>query len=80
MVLTSMCWQENGLSKVDLELARCRQLLEVEYENDHDAGYTYIDKTPGGTGNSFTLTPFMMKEWSRAIVHISVYLVNMHTN
>jgi hypothetical protein len=62
--------QENGLSKLDLELARCRRLLEVEHRNDHDAGYTYIDKTPGGKGDSFPLTPFMMKEWSRAIVRI----------
>ncbi|KAF8064884.1 hypothetical protein FPV67DRAFT_159076 [Lyophyllum atratum] len=58
---------ENGLTKLDLELARCRRLLEVKYLNDHDGGYTYIDKTPGGVGDSFPLTPFMMKEWARAI-------------
>ncbi|KAF8238146.1 hypothetical protein L208DRAFT_1243613 [Tricholoma matsutake] len=61
--------QENGLSKVDLELARCCRLLEVNYENDHNGGYTYIDKTPGGMGDSFPLTLFMMKEWARAIMH-----------
>ena len=58
--------QENGLSKIDLELAWCHQLLEAAYQNDHDVGYTYIDKA--GMGNSFPLIPFMMKEWARAIV------------
>ena len=53
---------------------------EVEYGNDYNAGYIYIDKMPGGTGNSFPLTSFIIKEWSRAIVHISVYFVNMGTN
>jgi hypothetical protein len=66
-----MCACQDGLSKVDLELARCRRLLEVAYQNDHDAGYTYINKS--GTDNSFPLTPFMMKEWARAIVCVLLY-------
>lgn len=57
-------------SRVDLELAQCHRLIEVTYQNDHDASYTYIVKAPGGTGESFPLTLFMMKEWARAIVHV----------
>jgi hypothetical protein len=55
----------NGLTKIDLELARLRGLLEKKYSNDHDAGYTYIDSV---TSDSVPLTPFMMKEWARAMV------------
>lgn len=55
----------NGLTKVDSELARLRCLLEKKYANDHDAGYTYIDPI---TSDSVPLTPFMMKEWARAMV------------
>jgi hypothetical protein len=68
--------QENGLSKVDLELARCCRLLEAAYQNDHDGGYTYIDKA--GTGDSFPLTPFMIKEWARAIVCVLFPLMNKY--
>ena len=42
-----------------------RGILEKKYGNDHDAGYTYIDSA---TGDSVPLTPFMMKEWARAMV------------
>ncbi|RDB20288.1 hypothetical protein Hypma_012690 [Hypsizygus marmoreus] len=55
---------ENGLTKLDLELARCRSLIEKRHQNDHDGGYTYVDAS---TGDSVALTPFMMKEWARAI-------------
>ena len=55
----------NGLTKIDSELARFRGLLEKRYVNDHDAGYTYIDLV---TSESIPLTPFMMKEWARAMV------------
>ena len=54
-----------GLSKLDSELARLRGLLEKKYSNDHDAGYTFVDPV---TSDSFLLTPFMMKEWARAMV------------
>jgi len=40
-------------------------ILEKKYANDHDAGYTYIDSA---IGDSVPLTPFMMKEWARAMV------------
>ena len=55
----------NGLTKFDSELARYRGILEKKYSNDHDAGYTYIDPV---TSDSIPLTPFMMKEWARAMV------------
>jgi hypothetical protein len=55
----------NGLTKVDSELARLRGLLEKKYSNDHDSGYTYIDPI---SSESIPLTPFMMKEWARALV------------
>ena len=55
----------SGLSKIDSELARYRGLLEKKYRNDHDLGYTYIDPH---TLDSVALTPFMMKEWARALV------------
>lgn len=57
----------NGLTKIDSELARLRCLLEKKYSNDYDAGYTYIDPV---TSDSVPLTPFMMKEWARAMVSL----------
>jgi hypothetical protein len=62
----------NGLTKVDSELARLRGLLEKKYSNDHDAGYTYINPI---SLDSIPLTPFMMKEWARAMV-ISLLIPN----
>ncbi|KAM6491722.1 hypothetical protein JOM56_012762 [Amanita muscaria] len=55
----------DGLTDFERELARFRRLLEKQYQNDHDASYTYINNT---TGVSFPLTPVMMKEWARACV------------
>ncbi|KAJ7355887.1 hypothetical protein DFH08DRAFT_803820 [Mycena albidolilacea] len=54
----------DGLSELDRSLARFRGILEKKYQNDHNAGYTYIDPD---TGTSHPLTPQMMKEWSRAM-------------
>ena len=65
--IVSPNFQLHGLSKIDHELARFRGLLEKRYANDHDAGYTYIDPV---TGDSTPLTPYMMKEWARAMVSI----------
>ncbi|KAI9437879.1 hypothetical protein BJY52DRAFT_1207063 [Lactarius psammicola] len=53
-----------GLTKVDFELARFRRMLEKKYATDHDGTYSYIDAT---TATSIPLTPFMMKEWARAM-------------
>ena len=50
-------------------MARLRGLLEKKYANDHDSGYTYIDPV---TSDLVPLTPFMMTEWSRAMVQ-SIY-------
>jgi hypothetical protein len=55
----------NGLTKIDSKLACLHGLLEKIYSNDHNAGYTYVDPT---TSDSIPLTPFIMKEWARAIV------------
>jgi hypothetical protein len=57
--------ESTGLSKTEFDIARYRGLLEKQYGNDHDAGYTYIDPH---TSESIALTPFMMKEWARAMV------------
>jgi hypothetical protein len=43
----------------------CQPLREKEYQNDHDAGYTYIDPD---TGKSYPLTPQLMKECCQAMV------------
>ncbi|KAJ7731486.1 hypothetical protein B0H14DRAFT_3517859 [Mycena olivaceomarginata] len=55
----------DGLSELDRSLARFR-ILERKYQNNHNAGYTYIDPD---AGTSHPLTPQMMKEWSRAMTH-----------
>lgn len=60
--------------KLDYELARFRVLLEKKHANDHDAGYTYIDPV---TATSIPLTPFMMKEWARAMV---CPFISVHSN
>jgi hypothetical protein len=52
-------YNTDGLSDLDRELARLRGKLEKKYQNDHNAGYTYIDPR---TGASYALTPQMMKE------------------
>lgn len=50
-------------------------MLEKKYQNDHDNGYTYINNA---TGETIQLTPFMMKEWSRAMVYnTSIVLYNL---
>ncbi|KAJ7879256.1 hypothetical protein B0H14DRAFT_2566855 [Mycena olivaceomarginata] len=57
-------FDSNGLSDLEKELARLRGKLEKKYQNDHDAGYTYIDSE---TGESYLLTPQMIKEWCRTM-------------
>ncbi|KAJ6487088.1 hypothetical protein C8R47DRAFT_1277319 [Mycena vitilis] len=57
-------YDTNGLSELDRSLARLRGILEKRWQNDHDAGYTYIDAS---TGESYALSPQMMKEWCRAM-------------
>lgn len=54
-----------GLTKIDFKLARFRQMLEKKYGTDHDGTYSYIDPI---TATAIPLTPFMMKEWARAMV------------
>ena len=54
-----------GLTKIDYELARFRRMLEKKYGTDHDGTYSYIDPV---TATAIPLTPFMMKEWARAMV------------
>ena len=60
------CTQDSlGLMKIDHELARFCQMLEKKYGTDHDGTYSYIDPV---TATTIPLTPFMMKEWARAMV------------
>ncbi|KAJ6586487.1 hypothetical protein DFH09DRAFT_1075410 [Mycena vulgaris] len=54
----------DGLTDLERELARLRGKLEKHWQNDHDAGYTYIDPR---MGESYPLTPQLMKEWCRAM-------------
>ena len=54
-----------GLTKIDYELARFHCMLEKKYGTDHDGTYSYIDPV---TATTTPLTPFMMKEWARAMV------------
>ncbi|KAF8336084.1 hypothetical protein F5887DRAFT_1078938 [Amanita rubescens] len=53
-----------GLTRIDAELARLRKILETKYANDHGSGFAYIDSS---SGELVPLTPFMMKEWARAM-------------
>jgi hypothetical protein len=61
----------NGLTRIDSELVHLHGLLEKKYSNDYDAGHTYIDQV---TSDPIPLTPFMMKEWARAMVICSVIM------
>ncbi|KAJ7889684.1 hypothetical protein B0H13DRAFT_2532181, partial [Mycena leptocephala] len=63
-------YDADGLSDLDRELVRLRGKLEKKYQNDHNAGYTYIDPA---AGTSYPLTPQMMKEWCRAMVYCQQY-------
>ncbi|KAH9027206.1 hypothetical protein EDB84DRAFT_1272810 [Lactarius hengduanensis] len=54
-----------GLTKIDYELARLRCMLEKKHATDHNGTYAYIDPTTGAT---VPLTPYMIKEWARAMV------------
>jgi hypothetical protein len=69
-LLTQLSQDNPGLSKEEYALAKERTKLEKKYQNDHDGGYTYID----ATGVSIPLTPFMMKEWARALVSYYTFL------
>ena len=58
-----------GLTRINAELARLRKILETKYANDHGSGFAYINSS---TGELVPLTPFMMKEWARAMVCIMI--------
>jgi hypothetical protein len=53
------------MTNLERSLARFRGILEKRYQNDHDAGYTYINLK---TATLYPLTPQMMKEWAHTIV------------
>jgi len=81
MILSFIFLQNsNGLTKVDSELAHLCGLLKKEYSNNHDSGYTYIDAI---SSESIPLTPFMIKEWARALVsnlffsHINILKIDI---
>jgi hypothetical protein len=52
------------LSELDHNIARIRLKLEKRYGNRNDKSYTY----EASDGIKIRLTPFMMREWSLAIV------------
>jgi hypothetical protein len=60
------CIQSGGpqLSEMETALARIRMKITKKYQRDDDDGisYRYND------GSSLRLTPFLIKEWARAIV------------
>jgi hypothetical protein len=64
------------LSPLDRELARNRQMLEQKYGNDGDNSFSYVDPV---TGQTIQLTPFMLKEWARAMVLYNL-LVHSYSN
>jgi len=57
-----------GLSELEYGLARFHGLLEKKYANDHDSGYTYLDRD----GEALPLTPLMMKIWAHACVGVQL--------
>jgi hypothetical protein len=62
----------DGLTPVEADLARIRQLLEAKYKSDSDTGFQYVCSD----GTSIPLTPLRMREWCFAIVCVlnSVYV------
>jgi hypothetical protein len=54
------------LSDLERNLARIRVMLEQKYSNDRDSCFSYV--CPNGF--KLRLTPFMMREWSLAIVSV----------
>ena len=65
--------QNMGLTKIDHELARFCCMLEKKYASDCTGGYAYIDAV---TATPIPLTPFMLKQWARAMVstfHCRIY-------
>ncbi|KAJ7893408.1 hypothetical protein B0H14DRAFT_2559821 [Mycena olivaceomarginata] len=53
-------YDSNRMTDLERSLARFRGILEKRYQNDHDAGYTYISPK---TATLYPLTPQMMKDW-----------------
>lgn len=51
-------------------------MLEKKYATDHTSGYAYIDAV---TATTIPLTPFMLKEWARAMVSI-LYLFEAYAD
>jgi hypothetical protein len=61
----------DGVSDLDRELARLRIKLEKKWGNNHDGAIVYIY----ADGTKLPLTPLMIKEWARALVHDMFHLL-----
>jgi hypothetical protein len=61
-----MMYQSNGpqLSDMEMALAKIRNHIVKKYQRDDDDGITYRYND----GSSLRLTPFLIKEWARAIL------------
>ena len=55
----------DGITELESQLARFRVLLEKKWGHDHDNSFTYF---PPDGSYSLPLTPYMLKEWVRALV------------
>ena len=66
-------------SKLELKLARLREILEKKYKNDHNVEYTYIDSS---IGDFVPLTLFIMKKMgsSNGKCYIQVILYTPYCN
>ncbi|KAJ7770346.1 hypothetical protein B0H14DRAFT_2632620 [Mycena olivaceomarginata] len=61
-------YNSNGMTDLERSLARFRGILEKRYQNDHNAGYTYINLK---TATLYPLTPQMMKEWAHTMLTVT---------
>ncbi|KIM74279.1 hypothetical protein PILCRDRAFT_14542 [Piloderma croceum F 1598] len=54
----------DGITELESQLAHFRVLLEKKWGHDHDNSFTYF---PPDGSYSLPLTPYMLKEWARAL-------------
>jgi len=60
----------DGITELESQLARFRILLEKKWGHDHDNSVAYY---PLDASYSLPLTPYMLKEWARALVSILLH-------
>jgi hypothetical protein len=64
----------DGITELESQLAHFRVLLEKKWGHDHDNSFTYF---PPDASYSLPLTPYMLKEWARALVSSHLYSPNI---